>query len=380
MSLLNQVLHDLDERASAPAPQQLKLAPEAPAGPNRHTGDFAPPPSRDWLRILVWSGTAVVSGLALWSYLQPLGEGQNPVPGVVSQFVAIPAPTAPSTPATPELVPHAARKVAGAAIETRLPDQRDIQVLPLPSPAVDERLTGTATETNPVAEQDLPATPRPAYVTLRNTEPEAPPVAASALPVAVVKSDAVETGSDADRAREAIDRGDLAESELLLKRHLERFPRDIEARELLIGLVLRGDRHVEALPQIDRALALSPKRWSLHLLKARLLLDQQRGADARELLQLVPAGVAQRTAALQMLGALEQQAGRYAESRAVYRELVALTPLSGAAWAGLAISLDSLGDAEAASAFRRALKIGGLPEPAARYARGRLLELGVADE
>jgi MSHA biogenesis protein MshN len=249
------------------------------------------------------------------------------------------------------------------------------------------------TERGAAARQDRPAAPPAGYVVLRNTAPDRPQLSAPEAVAAeresrravsgaraVVKSAAEQPASQLDRARAAMERGDLAEAELLLTRHLERLPRDLAARELLIGLVLRGERSAEALPQLDLALALSPQRWPLHLLKARLLLDEGQVDEARSLLQSIPTGDAQRASALQMLGALEQQAGRALEAQAVYRELVALTPLSGPAWAGLAISLDSLGDDEAATAFGRGLKIGGLPEPAAVYARNRLRELGAVDE
>ena len=47
--------------------------------------------------------------------------------------------------------------------------------------------------------------------------------------------------------------------------------------------------------------------------------------------------------------------------------------------AGLAISLDALGDAEALETYRRALQVGGLPGPAATYARQRIAQLEAGD-
>jgi MSHA biogenesis protein MshN len=179
--------------------------------------------------------------------------------------------------------------------------------------------------------------------------------------------------------RRAIDVGELAEAEALLEERLGRAPRDLEARELLLGLVLRGGRTDAALAQLALGLRDYPGHGSFILIRARLLAQAGDPEAAISVLESAPRSQTTRGERLQMLAALYQQQGRYGESAEAYRALLATAPGSGPAWAGLGVSLDAVGDPEAAAAYRRALELGGLPQAAEAYARDRLAQLGQGD-
>jgi MSHA biogenesis protein MshN len=232
-----------------------------------------------------------------------------------------------------------------------------------------------------VAENDT--TSSGPYLPLRNTG--LPQVADTPAPsrhgpasgeIKIAKTPAVEPLAD---ARLAIARGDLAGAETLLRQHLQRASDDLAARELLIGLMLRGNRHDAANAQLDEGLGHHPRHLKFVMIKARLLAQNGDSAAAIQLLERSPVAGRDGVQLRQMLGALYQQQGRYEEAVENYRTLLAYTPGAGPAWVGLAISLDALGDAEAPDAYRRALVLGGLPVPAAAYARQRIVQLGAPD-
>ena len=212
---------------------------------------------------------------------------------------------------------------------------------------------------------------------VRSSEPSAARSTARTgdAPAVTAKSIRPVPAEPLDRVRAAIADGSLAEAEALLQGHLAQRPKDRIARELLVGLMLRGDRIDDASRQLEIGLRHHPAHGSFLLIHARLLAQRGDRGNAIRVLRgaaRVPGIRAQR---LQMLGALYQQDGRYAEAAEQYRVLLALQPRSAAGWVGLAISRDAQGSDDASAAYRRALAIGGLPSAAEAYARQRLAEL-----
>jgi Flp pilus assembly protein TadD len=211
------------------------------------------------------------------------------------------------------------------------------------------------------------------YLPLKNTEPPARTVPTSAG--VAVKTRTRDKSSAGDLARRQIDAGDLAAAEQTIARRLAEAPADREARELQVGLMLRGSRYAEAQQAIDDGLLHRPTHFKLLLIKSRLLAQTGDSIAAIVLLEQLHARNPASSDALQMLGALYQQQQRYADAVDVYRQLVTQMPSAATAWVGLAIGLDGLGDADALESYRQALRLGGLPEAAARYARQRQVAL-----
>jgi MSHA biogenesis protein MshN len=142
-------------------------------------------------------------------------------------------------------------------------------------------------------------------------------------------------------------------------------PAHVAARLRLARLeTARGNRG-EALRLLREGRALDPASAALAALEARLLADQ--GDVDAALALLDPLASRERDADFHALhGALLARAGLHARAVDAFGAALEREPARGAAWLGLAISLDAERRApEARAAFERALALGGI-EPAAR--------------
>ena len=377
MSLLNEVLQDLDERAPAEAARPLRLAAAPSPG-------VAASPKGGWLRPLrlaVWPVLGVAAALAAW-WIYPADE-RLADPQTLVQPLGVPVTQA-SPPAEVVLsLPAAPAAVAGRPdpVEERAEDAaaKNAAAVPAAGGAAEQRGAAAPDKAEAQETADRSVAGPVAYLPLRNTEVppplESPPPRATATAAGAVKSVRRTPPRPLERARQAIATGELAAAESLLHDRLRSAPADRAARELLIGLMLRGERHVEVMQQLETGLDQHPGHLKFVIIKARLLADAGELDGATALLEGTPVGRADRAQILQMLAALYQRQGQAELAVERYRELLALKPAAGEAWAGLAVSLDSQGDTAAAAAYRRALEIGGLPAAATRYARQRLTQL-----
>ena len=387
MSLLNDVLRDLDQRSAIPAAENLHLAHDAPVP----AGDDYPGAQTariDLTRGLVWPLVLVACGFGAWVIVQP-----DPAPVVSS-----PEPTGQIAVAAPadaaEAVPLASDRVAtdgsrpptaptATVVETVTPERPRESVIVAdetgPTSDSDEARSRTAVAPEAAAQPEAvpaetvpPQTQGPNYLALKNTEV---PKAMRGEPAVAVKRQTPAPLVASERARQQIEAGDLAAAEETVTQRLASHPDDRAARELQIGLLLRGGRYDAALVAIDEGLQGHPDDRKLRLIKARLLAQRGETGPAIELLQAITAQPPASREALQMLGALHQQRQDYVAAIEVYRQLVTTTPAAGAAWVGLAIALDGKGQDGALDAYRRALSLGGLPPAAERYARQRRASL-----
>ena len=385
MSLLNKMLQDLDARASEPVHQPVLRA-EAPAAidPDEESL-FQRRPSRRQFVIWMLVGAAVM--LWAWRYFVVSDGSDKPTATAIElPPPAVAQPAVAAADLTPSLKTSASRS-AEALQKADSPGPGAAMGATIPPAPVEAEVSSVAQDQTPAATADAVAenvtTSGKPYLPLRNTT--LPEVEDTQAPIGrrpangeikIAKTAVAEPLAD---ARMAIARGDLAAAETLLQQHLERASGDLAARELLVGLMLRGNRHDAAITQLDQGLRHHPRHLKFVMIKARLLAQNGDSAAAIRLLERSSAAGRDGVQLRQMLGALYQQQGRYEEAVENYRTLLAYTPGAGSAWVGLAISLDALGDAEAPDAYRRALVLGGLPVPAAAYARQRIVQLGAPD-
>ena len=406
MSLLNQVLQDLEDRSPVEHKRPLRLAAAAPTdGPSSVAFDQKQPTRR-----LLLSGIAVILAfvVAVWVFY-PAGDPGDAEPGAVKPALAAAAESikqsatsprpAPPEPDTVTASREPTKAVAADPEATVQPEQGAIANAEAKTPAVTAR--PYSREPAPANPSSDPVSPplgpdRPAdavsssskvpvdYLVLRNTQP--PPETRSPKKVdkgIPSKSSSVKTAKPVaprplDEVREEIELGELSYAEYLLHEHLRAAPADGEARELLIGLMLRGERNDTAMVQLDRGLKHEPGNAKFILIKARLLAQSADMQGALQVLEATPAEGAGEVQRLQMLGALNQQLARYEQAEASYRALLELNPASAAAWAGLGLSLDGMGAPAAYEAYRQALELGNLPAAADAYVRQRVAELEVA--
>jgi tetratricopeptide (TPR) repeat protein len=255
-----------------------------------------------------------------------------------------------------------------------------------PAPVPDEVASAEAGAASGNPDEPQPAgAPHKAkvdYLPLRNTElptfeTSAPKPDANRLTTDTkVKTATSPMPKSLEEVRREIELGELSFAEYLLQQRLRGAPVDREARELLIGLMLRGERYDAALQQLDEGLHHDPGNIKFSLIKARILAQSGQDEAATRILESAPPSRTGRVERLQMLGALYQKQSRYEQARDNYRALLNLRPSAGPAWVGLALSLDGLGDPAAHEAYVRALRLGGLPAAAEEYARQRIVQTG----
>ncbi len=394
MSLINQMLRDLESRRAMPAPAAGAVAPLALAAA-RAAG--APPPapvgtdgrmgiSQRWLIAAILLLT-VLLGLLLWSSQPPwqarvqesappavagLAEPVARVPVVAMTVEPAPPPAAgPVEPVRPvefvavaepvEAAPPAAKEKTIAETPARPQPVETVAAMP---PAVAEK-----------APTEPPSRPQS---TVLSPEPT-PPAQAPAADTLVNKR--IRPLSDEQLAQQALRRGlgllgegRRAEAEQALREALRLDPRQLRARETLAALYLNNGRLSEAQVLLAEGLRLSPRAAALAQLYARLLAEQGDLAKALTVLQRASPPLTENPDYHALLAALYQRDGQHSSAAWVYRQLLTQRQPRAAWWLGLAISLEALDDSEPAlEAYLRAHQLGaGLAPQVLAYVGRRI--------
>ncbi|RMG52469.1 MAG: hypothetical protein D6717_11910 [Gammaproteobacteria bacterium] len=180
------------------------------------------------------------------------------------------------------------------------------------------------------------------------------------------------------QARQALAEGRAQRAEQLLREALALQPSEAATAEALATLLIRDGRKSEALSLLRGALAQTEDA-RLRELAARLLVEQQRPQEA---LALLPAEqVRGHPDLLGLKAALLQSLGRQREARDLYVQALALRPDHAPWWLGLGLALEAEGDgARALAAYRRALAGQGLDSAARDYVEQRIRSLEAAHE
>lgn len=350
MSLINQMLRDLETRRSDPAHEAAAL----------YGGLGATDSGRRRGRqrmlllgllalcvllaaaILLWRSTAIPTAPpVVASAPQPASPLHPPV--------AEPPRSAPATPSEPgkaEAAPTEPRPlVAARAAEPRTP----VETPQAPEPSA----------TLPKAETAEPPPAKP--LLQKRMRPLSPQQrAARAYQTALSNLQAGRTTAAEQSLHEA----------------LEHDPDHPAAREALVGLMLKSGRLVEAGELLSRGLQRQPQQTRLAVLLARVRLEQQNTAAAIAVLEQHADYARNDAGYLAFLAALYQRAGRYAESAERYHRALGLNSQQGQWWLGLGISLEGMhSPAQAAEAYRKA-QAQGLTPALGDYARQRLEALG----
>jgi len=362
MSLLNQVLRDLEHRPLPDAARPtLRLAITPPAsrpGTNR----------RQRLVWLVVGGLILAGGLVLWWW---------------SQARQAPAPVQQLHPAEPRAQVQAAPQEPAQPLEPAPPPPPPVTTPHATPPAEHSSSTpqmakSKAPEKPPVAAE----TSSEEYLPLRLGTAETPPPApapqhpahqrakATAHPPARLhKTPAV---TPLAPIRRLIAQGELSLAEERLRQRLRTAPSDHAAHQLLVGLLLRGQRHDEALAQIEHSLARLGYDDKLVLLHARLLAEQGRADAALRDLETLLTRRPHDRAAMRLAAALYRQQGDSRRAGRLYQRLTALPGAEARDWLGLALSLDELDPTLARAAWQRVLTAPELSAAVRDYARQRL--------
>ncbi len=385
MSLINQMLRDLESRRTTPAmagggvaplalAAQRAADPRATDAPVQRTDAGRSGGVHRWM-IAVIALLLVLLGLLLWSSQPPWQENMPPVntaaadpvarvPVVamtvepvipVSDTPAEPVASVPVTPTEPSASVSVMSVEPDAAVEK-------IVVEPPPRPVP----VGAPTSQSPILSPE-PSTSRPETRVQSASKPSLPvaPVQAPAADTLVNKR--IRPLNNEQRAEQTLRRGvgllgqgRQAEAEQALREALQMDPRQLRARETLAALYFNSGRLSEAQALLAEGVRLSPRAAGLVQFYARLMADQGELDTALTALQRARPPLEENPDYHALLAALYQRAGRHEPAAWTYRQLLAQRGTQAAWWMGLGISLEALGDtAPALEAYVKAHQLGG---------------------
>lgn len=376
MSLINQMLQDLDARREAHGvgvtlPNDVRPLPPVQA-------------SRLPWALAALAGTVAA---AMGAYLV-LREPAAPVPAVaVAQAVPVPVavpPVAAPEPADPPAAPTERVTEAPAVNAEGGLRLADVLSSPETRPAVkpaaarSEALKKPA-ETRPVTEKPANAKPEPSR---REKPPEMP--SASVSESRTMKNASIEKTEAAvqprDRAETAyrkaiasVNQGRVNEALDILHDVLRIDGLHVASRQLLVRLLLEARRVDEAVQVLQEGLQAQPAHtgWAMSL--ARLQVDRgDLDGAAQTLQQSLPAAFGNPDY-LGFAGHLQQRLGHGKDAADLYQAAARLAPNDGRWWLGLGLAMESEGrNDQALAAFLRARQCGNLSRELAALVEQKL--------
>ena len=424
MSLVNQMLRDLEKRQGSVAGASFSGEVLAPQGP-----DSVPYGGRLMITLGLLVLMLIVAGLAAWFFTRPVAtltpasvSAPAPVaalpPGVDATHAAATdresaaalaagagAPAMPTVP-SPSLPPSSPQAATGHAVPSA-PDSLVIapapqEVLPYTvkrsTPAVaretTRRLSSSGTDAIQLKLDELLTfgsgfVRPPAVASASAVAPSSGrPVEAAAAPkslaehageartqgeragkddkgdkaVRIEKIERRETQDDQYRvAVETLKQGHTEEGVAMLQSLLQANARNVAARQALAGAYVGQRRWDEALALLGQGLALMPEQATWAMSVARIQVERGQAAEAWATLQK-HAGHALQNAEYQgFAGVLLQHLKKPHEAVERYRAALRLRPREGRWWYALATALEEDGQAaDALEAYRRAQSLGGL--------------------
>lgn len=353
MSLINQMLQDLEKRGQAgaeiPAPRYTQFSNQAAVAAH---------PWRWRLVVLLVLGAALV-----WAYF--FQTRAKPVSPVM-------LPTAATTPAastmlatTPALLTQVEPELSVLGdLSLKLSRDVDMQSVvsneaPPAAPEIKEQESVAFKEkltNNAPARSD-------AATTKSVTTAAIVPAATPAVIVPIVKESSPTQRAEAEyrQASTYLQQGRQTEALAALQQVLKLDPQHAPARQALISLLLENNRQEDAMRELKQGLALDPNNSNFAMLLARLQVERANVNEAIITLQSgLPAGQ-ERPDYLAFLAALKQKTGTHKEAIQLYRQALKKHANNAVWWMGLGISLQADGATQdAIDAYKQAKTQPGL--------------------
>jgi MSHA biogenesis protein MshN len=378
MSLINRMLRELDRRRAAgeEGDAALRTQVRAVSPPSRSSGE--------WFWRVVAMLLFLAAGWTVWVIyqLQPrtvatelahrAAEGTRRRSPATPVAVSSPAPAA--TASQPPAATVAVSAAPAAAPQKPLPEK-------LAAPI--EMLRLALTIDTPLAPRPQAATARPGAEEPARAGASAPVARAPSIPssVHVEKRDRQrapgdQAESDFRRAAMLLNSGRVADAEDALLAALRADRAHQAARQTLIALYLEQRRIEDALRHLQEGLDANPSYVPFAVALARIHVDRRNYDEALKVLEQ-SGTTAQGSADFHALrGAILQRQSRHAEAADAYRQALKIGAQTGTSWVGLGISLEALGSTpEAAEAFRRGIATGTLAADVRAYVEQRLSRL-----
>ena len=392
MSVINQVLLDLEKRRASPA--------ERSAVPNHVRA--LPDDGRDALNWGWWvagSVAAVVVAAAAWVLLagSSTTRSSSPPPRTGAE-VAIERVVIASAGVTADVKPEEDRGDSPSPASrlsfelSRLPAEtappREAQATTgkggVPSPLPTSRVIGRA---DSAAGSEQPTTQ--AGVRTERPGSDKPAIVAAAKPAAgaagaepgIQKQVRQPTSrelaeNEYRKATASLHQGRLAEAQEGFEAALNLYPGYNGARQALVGVLVEAKKLTEAERVLQDGLAQSPAQIGFAMALARLQVDRGDTAQAAATLRKGLDYAQGSPDYIAFLAAVLQRQGRHEEAIEHFQAALRQKPASGVWWLGLGISLQSANRAaDAQDAFRRARATNNLSPELSAFADQRIKQL-----
>lgn len=178
------------------------------------------------------------------------------------------------------------------------------------------------------------------------------------------------------QAVKLIARGDEKNAQHALEKSLAHNPLHERARETLAASFLNTGRVSEAAHSLREGLRLQPGSAPLAKLYARVLVNQGENDAALAVLERARPSAAGEVDYYALLAVLYRGAGKHAQAARIYEQMLKLRPAVAAWWMGLALAQDAMGESDQAlSAYQRAQRAGGLNSEVLHYVQSRIAAL-----
>ncbi len=379
MSVINQVLNQLEERGAPIAPEQT-LVRAVPQG------------KRSLALPLIAVGLALAGGFAAWQWIQM----RKPVPSTSKRPVpsSVEGPKAQSVAAFPSPAP-VAQPAAELSVAAPVPASAVV------APVVDSTTSIAAASEPPPEEVPPPASrlsfelasvPLPSTLREPNSmparkEPPAPvakphvavpPTARVPAAVAPMKQVSPEQRADAEyrQAVAAMQQGHVADAVAGYREVLRLNPAHDEARQALVALLLENKQGAEAERVLQERLSAKPGHTGFAMLLARLQVEHGALDQALTTLEKSLTYADAQADYQAFFAALLQRRNRHKEAITHYQIVLQLAPDNGVWLMGYGISLQSVQRTDdARNAFRRALESRTLSTELQAFVRQKLREL-----
>lgn len=369
MSVINKMLQELDRRHARSAPPGQSLHPEVRAVRAARS-------SSEWFWRTVAALMLAAAAWTLWvvyqlqprsiatelaeraaetTHRQAVAVATPPKPAAT--LAAAPAAGVQAAPAEPVAEKPAPEKLAAPIEMLRLALTIDTPLAPR-SPK--EMAPGTAAKRPQVSAapkpRSEPARTAPARIEKRERD----------------RSPADRAESHFRRAAQMLERGRVPDAQDALLAALDADPSHQAARQTLVALYIEQGRIEDARRHLQEGLAFNPGYAPFAVALARIHVDRGDFDAALEVLDKAAAAGRGNPDFHALHGAVLQRLGRHGLAADAYRLALGSAPQSGAAWVGLAISLEAQGNLpEAAEAFRRGVASGTLTAQVRAYAEQR---------
>jgi MSHA biogenesis protein MshN len=373
MSLINQVLSDLDKRGAGKLARESVIRPVLISRNQRNT------PLVVAGIMLVAVGVAAVFGWKYWQH--KTAAGVAPVAQLMTPPQIVPQP-----------IPQSA---VVAEQEITAPNlQLSAELSVLPTPPLVSRNSATPQEksaSHKQAETTLLVASAPVAVAKEKTRNKAgssrdavtenKPSSVAALPPSVDKhikplSSLQQAENEFRKANTLLQQGHQVEAIAGYETALQADSGHEPARQSLAGLLLEGKRNAEAEKVLQDGLSLSPKNNGFAMLLARLQVERNALPQALETLQKSLPYAGQQADYHAFIAAVQQRTGQHKEAVGHYQTALQSSPNSGIWLMGLGISLKALQQKEDARvAFKRALDSHGLNADLQAFVTQQMKEL-----